>query len=123
MHIAGSLPEDVKAEFEAVVNTERRMASAANHTATHLMHHALREVLGSHVEQKGSLVTPEYLRFDFSHFQKVTDEELRKVERRVNAAIRANFILEENRNCTMEQAREMGAMMLSAKSMVIRCGW
>ena len=112
VHIAGSLPEDVKAEFEAVVNTERRMASAANHTATHLMHHALREVLGSHVEQKGSLVTPEYLRFDFSHFQKVTDEELREVERRVNAAVRANFIMEENRHCTMDQAREMGAMML-----------
>lgn len=112
VHIAGSLPEDVKAEFEAVVNTERRMASAANHTATHLMHSALREVLGTHVEQKGSLVTPEYLRFDFSHFQKVTDEELREVERKVNAAIRSNFILEENRHCTMDQAREMGAMML-----------
>ena len=112
IHIASSLPSDVRAGFEAVVNTERRMASAANHTATHLMHHALREVLGTHVEQKGSLVTPDYLRFDFSHFQKVTDEELRQVERKVNAAIRANFVLEENRHCTMDQAREMGAMML-----------
>ncbi len=112
VHIASSLPEDVKAEFEAVVNTDRRMASAANHTATHLMHHALREVLGTHVEQKGSLVTPDYLRFDFSHFQKVTDQELRQVEHKVNAAIRANFILEENRHCTMDQAKDMGAMML-----------
>ncbi|WP_300681718.1 alanine--tRNA ligase, partial [uncultured Rikenella sp.] len=112
VHITNALPANVEAGFEAVVDTERRMASAANHTATHLMHHALREVLGTHVEQKGSLVTPDYLRFDFSHFQKVTDEELREVERRVNAAIRANFVLEENRHCTMEQAREMGAMML-----------
>ena len=112
VHIAASLPADLKAEFEAVVNTDRRMASAANHTATHLMHHALREVLGSHVEQKGSLVTPDYLRFDFSHFQKVTDEELREVERKVNAAIRANFKLEENRHCTLEQARKDGVIML-----------
>ena len=112
VHIAPSLPADVKAPFEAVVNAERRMASAANHTATHLMHQALREVLGTHVEQKGSLVTPDYLRFDFSHFQKLTNEELRQVERKVNAAIRANFPLEENRHCTMDQAKEMGAMML-----------
>lgn len=112
VHIASSLPSDVKAEFEAAVNTDRRMASAANHTATHLLHHALRELLGTHVEQKGSLVTPDYLRFDFSHFQKVTDEELRQVEHKVNAAVRANFILEENRHCTIEQAQDMGAMML-----------
>ena len=112
VHIAPSLPADVKAPFEAVVNAERRMASAANHTATHLMHQALREVLGTHVEQKGSLVTPDYLRFDFSHFQKLTNEELRQVERKVNAAIRANYLLEENRHCTMGQAKEMGAMML-----------
>lgn len=112
VHIAPTLPADVHASFRAVVDTERRMASAANHTATHLMHHALREVLGEHVEQKGSLVTPEYLRFDFSHFQKLTSDELRQVERRVNAAIRANFVLEENRHCSMSQAKEMGAMML-----------
>ena len=112
VHIASALPADLGATFEAFVDTDRRMASAANHTATHLMHHALREVLGPHVEQKGSLVTPEYLRFDFSHFQKMTDEELRAVERRVNAAIRANFVLEENRHCTMEEAKELGAMML-----------
>ncbi len=112
VHIVTTLPGDVRAEFEAVVDLDRRMASAANHTATHLMHSALREVLGTHVEQKGSLVTPEYLRFDFSHFQKLTDEELRMVERRVNAAIRANLSLEEERHCTMERAKEMGAMML-----------
>lgn len=112
VHIVTTLPGDVRAEFEAVVDLDRRMASAANHTATHLMHSALREVLGTHVEQKGSLVTPEYLRFDFSHFQKLTDEELRMVERRVNAAIRANLSLEEDRHCTMERAKEMGAMML-----------
>ena len=112
VHIAPTLPADVHASFRAVVDTEHRMASAANHTATHLMHHALREVLGEHVEQKGSLVTPEYLRFDFSHFQKLTPDELRQVERRVNAAIRANFVLEENRHCSMAQAKEMGAMML-----------
>ncbi|WP_298062336.1 alanine--tRNA ligase [uncultured Rikenella sp.] len=112
VHIANALPANVEAEFEAAVDVERRMASAANHTATHLMHQALREVLGTHVEQKGSLVTPDYLRFDFSHFQKVTNEELRAVERKVNAAIRANFPLEEDRHCTMERAKTLGAMML-----------
>ncbi|MCH5305680.1 MAG: alanine--tRNA ligase [Rikenella sp.] len=112
VHITNALPGDVEAEFEASVDLERRMASAANHTATHLMHRALREVLGTHVEQKGSLVTPDYLRFDFSHFQKVSDEELRAVERRVNAAIRANFSLEEDRHCSMERAKALGAMML-----------
>lgn len=111
VHIANELPENREAEFLAVVDTARRMASAANHTATHLMHEALREVLGSHVEQKGSLVTPEYLRFDFSHFQKVTDEELRQVERMVNAAIRANLPQEESRECPIDQASEMGAIM------------
>lgn len=112
VHIVEKLPEDVIADFEAKVDLEKRQASQANHTATHLLHHAMREVLGTHVEQKGSLVTPEYLRFDFSHFQKVTVEELRTIERKVNAAIRRNTPVDENRSCTMEQAKSMGAMML-----------
>ncbi len=112
IHIAEKLPADLSALFHAVVDRERRAASANNHTATHLMHEALREVLGTHVEQKGSLVTADYLRFDFSHFQKVTDEQLREVEKRVNAKIRANYPLEEQRECPIEKARELGAMML-----------
>ena len=112
VHITTKLPEDPSADFEAVVDMEKRSASAANHTATHLMHKALREVLGSHVEQKGSLVTPDYLRFDFSHFEKMTDEQIRAVERIVNADIRRNFVMEENRSCTMDNAKEMGAIML-----------
>lgn len=112
VHIVDQLPEDLGADFEAVVDIEKRNASAANHTATHLLHAALREVLGGHVEQKGSLVTPEYLRFDFSHFQKVTSEEIRAVERIVNANIRANYSFIENRECEVEAAKAMGAMML-----------
>lgn len=112
VHIAEKLPADPSVLFRAVVNRERRAASANNHTATHLMHEALREVLGTHVEQKGSLVTADYLRFDFSHFQKVTDEQLREVEKRVNAKVRANYPLEEQRECPIEKARELGAMML-----------
>ena len=112
IHIATSLPENPEAEFTAVVNAEQRQSAANNHTATHLMHEALRTVLGSHVEQKGSLVTPGYLRFDFSHFQKVSREELREVERLVNVSIRANHPLEENREATKEEAEAAGAMML-----------
>ncbi|MFI3299171.1 MAG: alanine--tRNA ligase [Rikenellaceae bacterium] len=114
IHIAPEIPslELLQGEFLAKVNTVRRAASAANHSATHLMHQALREVLGSHVEQKGSMVTPEYLRFDFSHFAKVTPEELRKVEKRVNELVRTNHRLVENRNCSIEEAQKMGAMML-----------
>ena len=112
IHIVDKMPSDPAAEFTAVVDAEKRQAAANNHTATHLMHEALRKVLGNHVEQKGSLVTPGYLRFDFSHFQKVTLEELREVERLVNRAIRANYPLEENRNATKEEAEKCGAMML-----------
>ncbi len=112
IHIVNELPENVEATFVAVVDEESRLASARHHSVTHLMHKALRNILGSHVEQKGSLVCPEYLRFDFSHFQKVTDEELRQVEREVNRMIRANYALDENRECSIEEAQKAGAMML-----------
>ncbi len=112
IEIVEQLPENPAAEFRAVVDAEKRQAAANNHTATHLMHEALRKVLGTHVEQKGSMVTPEMLRFDFSHFQKVTPAQLREVERLVNRAVRADYPLEENRNATKEEAAEAGAMML-----------
>lgn len=112
IHIASAMPQDPSAAFRAVVDVKKRRATASNHTATHLMHEALREVLGSHVEQKGSLVSPDYLRFDFSHFQKVTDEQLREVERRVNAAVRENYPLDEHRDMPIDAARDLGAMML-----------
>lgn len=112
IHIVNQLPENPAAEFTAVVDPEKRQAAANNHSATHLMHEALRKVLGNHVEQKGSMVAPEGLRFDFSHFQKVSTEELREVERLVNRAIRANFPLVENREATKEEAEQCGAMML-----------
>ena len=112
IHIVNELPANVEATFVAKVDEESRLASARHHSVTHLMHKALREILGSHVEQKGSLVCPEYLRFDFSHFQKVTDEELREVEKAVNRMIRANYALDENRECSIEEAQRAGAMML-----------
>ena len=112
VHIASRLPEDVSATFHAAVDGAARAATAGNHSATHLLHKALREVLGDHVEQKGSLVSPEYLRFDFSHFQKVTTEQIREVEKRVNADIRKNYRLEEQRECPIGEARKLGAMML-----------
>ncbi len=112
IHIVENLPEKPEAEFTARVDAEKRQSAANNHTATHLMHEALRKVLGDHVEQKGSLVTPEVLRFDFSHFQKVTPEQLREVEKLVNRAVRADFPLEENREATKEEAEAAGAMML-----------
>ena len=112
IHIVNQLPENPAAQFTAKVNGEERQSAANNHSATHLMHEALREVLGTHVEQKGSLVTPQSLRFDFSHFQKVTPEELRQVERLVNRKIRANYPLVENREATKEEAEAAGAMML-----------
>ena len=112
IQIVEQLPENPAAEFRAVVDAEKRQAAANNHTATHLMHEALRKVLGTHVEQKGSMVTPEMLRFDFSHFQKVTPAQLREVEQLVNRAVRADYPLEEKRDATKEEAAAAGAMML-----------
>ncbi|MBO4802791.1 MAG: alanine--tRNA ligase [Bacteroidaceae bacterium] len=112
VHIAKKLPEHPEAPFMACVDTDKRHASEANHSATHLLDQALREVLGTHVEQKGSLVSPEGLRFDFSHFQKVTSEELRQVERIVNQRIRENISLQDHRNVPIEQAKELGAIAL-----------
>lgn len=112
IHICKQLPQHPEAPFMACVDVDLRNASAANHSCTHLLDEALREVLGEHVEQKGSLVTPEYLRFDFSHFQKVTDEELRQVERIVNAKIRENIPLQDHRDMPIEKAKELGAIAL-----------
>lgn len=112
IHFADELPADPKATFQAVVNTEKRSLIANNHSATHLLHETLREVLGNHVEQKGSLVNEEYLRFDFSHFSKVTTDELELIEQAVNAKIRANYQLKEHRNIPIKQAQQMGAMAL-----------
>ncbi len=112
IHIVPKLPKDLTVEFHAVVDAEKRQMTENNHSATHLLHKALREVLGKHVEQKGSLVHPDYLRFDFAHFQKVTDEEIKQVERLVNKEIRRNFILDEHRELPLEKAKELGAMAL-----------
>ena len=112
VHLVKELPADVTDTFEAAIDEKARMATSCNHTATHLIHQALRQVLGTHVEQRGSFVSPDVLRFDFSHFQKVTPEELRKVEQLVNRAIRANYPLVENREATKEEAEKCGAMML-----------
>ncbi|MBP3670447.1 MAG: alanine--tRNA ligase [Bacteroidaceae bacterium] len=112
IHISKKLPQDVTATFRATINKEARLATSCNHSATHLLHEALREVLGTHVEQKGSYVSPDSLRFDFSHFQKVTDEELRQVERIANAKVRMAMPLDEHRNMPIAEARAMGAMAL-----------
>ena len=112
IHIAKKLPTHPEATFTAQVDEKKRAACAANHSCTHLLDAALRQVLGTHVEQKGSLVTPDSLRFDFSHFQKVTDEQLRQVEHIVNAKIRANIPLEEFRNLPIVEAKKLGAIAL-----------
>ena len=112
VHILAELPAELNGALTATVDAERRQAIACNHSATHIIHYALREVLGKHVEQKGSLVTPESLRFDFSHFQKVTPEELREVEKLANALIRQDIHLEESRHTPIAQAKAMGAMAL-----------
>lgn len=112
VHFTKELPSDLSGSWSAEVSESKRRETAKNHSATHLMHEALREVLGTHVEQKGSLVTSEYLRFDFSHFQKVSDEELQQIESLVNQRIQANLPLEEFRNIPISEAKDMGAMML-----------
>jgi alanyl-tRNA synthetase len=112
IHIANKLPENPSATFMAVVDAGTRTLTMNNHSATHLLDQALREVLGTHVEQKGSLVNSEYLRFDFAHFQKVTKEELEKIQSRVNQLIRENLALEENRSVAFDEAKELGAIAL-----------
>lgn len=112
IHLSKKIPSDPSGEFTAKIDINARRATSANHSATHLIHEALREVLGTHVEQKGSFVSPESLRFDFSHFQKVTPEEIRKVEHIVNERIREAMPLEECRDLPIDEARKMGAMAL-----------
>ncbi|WP_396146937.1 alanine--tRNA ligase [Flavobacterium sp.] len=112
LHFAKQLPENLEAGFVAKVNTDLRTSTSKNHSATHLMHLALRNILGTHVEQKGSLVNPNYLRFDFSHFSKVSDEELRQVEASVNEQIEAQLQLQEYRNIPIQEALDKGAMAL-----------
>ncbi len=112
VHIVEQLPEDVSATFHASVDADKRQTTACNHSATHLMHYALRQVLGDHVEQKGSSVDPQRLRFDFSHFAKLSQEEIREVERRVNAMIRQCLPLEEHRAMPIAEAQKLGAMAL-----------
>ena len=112
IHFSKELPVNLKASFKAVVNADKRALTANNHTATHLLHQALREVIGLHVEQKGSLVNAKHLRFDFSHFEKLSTDQLAKVEQLINSRIRENFLLEEFRNIPLNKAKQQGAIML-----------
>ena len=112
IHIVKQLPKDPSADFMACVDIDKRTGSAANHTATHLLDYALKQVLGDHVEQKGSYVSSDTLRFDFSHFQKVSEEELRQVERMVNSMIREDIPLDEHRDTPIEEAKKLGAIAL-----------
>ena len=112
VHLCAELPENIEGTLVATVDTDRRQAIACNHSATHIIHYALRQVLGEHVEQKGSYVTADSLRFDFSHFQKVTPEQLREAEILANKIIRQDLALEESRHTPIEEAKAMGAMAL-----------
>ena len=112
VHFSNELPSDVNAKFSAKVNAIDRKASARNHTATHLLHESLRTILGEHVAQKGSLVNPNYLRFDFTHFSKIEKADLKKIEANVNAKILANIILDEQNNLPLKKAEDLGAIML-----------
>jgi len=112
VHYTKQLPKNINVEFTAVVDQKRRQLIANNHTATHLLHKALRDILGTHVEQKGSLVNASSLRFDFSHFQKLSEEEINEVEKRVNAEIRKNTALKLHTDITMKEAEKLGAMAL-----------
>ena len=120
IHIVEKLPQNVEADFMACVDTDKRYASASNHTATHLLDYALKQILGDHVEQKGSYVSADTLRFDFSHFQKVTPEELRQVEKLVNSMIREDIPLDEHRDMPLEDAKELGAIALFGEKYVYR---
>jgi alanyl-tRNA synthetase len=112
VHLSKELPSDPTSHFKAVVDKTKRRRTAVNHTATHLLDHALREILGTHIEQKGSLVNADYLRFDCSHFKKVTDEELLQIQHRVNQLIREDLPKEENREIPIQEAQQMGAIAL-----------
>ena len=112
LHFVNKIPDDVNATVHAVVDAAKRNDSMNNHSATHLLHAALRKILGTHVQQKGSLVNPDYLRFDFAHFSKMTDEEIAKVEQIVNEKIMENIALDERRNVPIEEAKQMGATAL-----------
>lgn len=123
IHITDKLPQNPELPFTASVDVERRRKIEANHSATHLMHAALRVVLGPHVEQKGSLVDDERLRFDFSHFAKMTDEEIKKVESLVNMKIRENIKNVTTVDVPLEEAKNMGAMALFGENMATRFAW
>ena len=121
VHIAEKLPQNCEAAFKLTVDAKRRQNIANNHSCTHLLDQALREILGTHVEQKGSFVSDTQLRFDFSHFEKLSDEQIRKVENRVNEMIRENYLLEEKRDATMEEARRWALLPCSARSTATVC--
>ncbi|MDI3479990.1 MAG: alanyl-tRNA synthetase, partial [Rikenellaceae bacterium] len=112
IHISDKIPQDLQSVFIAKVDIEKRLSTMKNHSATHLLHYALRQLLGQHIEQKGSLVHPDYLRFDFSHYEKIPVEQLNEIEKIVNKLIQNNYPLEEHRNLPYQQAINMGAMAL-----------